>query len=171
MALATTAYVALGANLGDRIGNLKSAVAALRAHPEIFVAAVSALYETAPIGGPEDQPAYVNAAVKIQTAIAAEPLLDALLDIERAHDRVRAERWGPRTLDLDILIYGDATVATERLTLPHPRMHERRFVLAPLADVAGEVRHPTLNTPIAALLAALLSGGDDDVTRISEDWT
>lgn len=131
------AHLGLGSNLGDRAGYLRRAVAALRVASEVTVVAVSRVYETDPVGGPE-QGAYLNAVVAIDTTLAPPALLDLAHDLENAARRVRAERWGPRTLDVDVLLYGDATIDTPDLTVPHPRLWERGFVLAPLRDVAPD---------------------------------
>ena len=131
------AHLGLGSNLGDRAGYLRSAVAALRVESEVTVVAVSRVYETDPVGGPE-QGAYLNAVVAIDTTLAPPALLDLAYDLENAARRVRAERWGPRTLDVDVLLYGDATIDKPDLTVPHPRLWERGFVLAPLRDVAPD---------------------------------
>lgn len=133
-----TAYVALGSNLGDRHAHLDAALAALAALPATRLLARSARYETAPLG-PAGQQHYLNAAAALSTTLAPHALLDACLAIEQARGRVRRERWGPRTLDLDILIYGELTLNDDRLTLPHPAMLERAFVLAPLAELAPEL--------------------------------
>jgi len=131
-----TALVALGANLGDARDTLA------RARTELSrlgsVTRHSRLYRTAPVGGPPDQPDYLNAALMIVTPLAPLDLLRALLEIERGAGRERRERWGPRTLDLDLLAYGDRQTDDAELTLPHPRLTERAFVLAPLADVAPD---------------------------------
>jgi 2-amino-4-hydroxy-6-hydroxymethyldihydropteridine diphosphokinase len=129
------AYLGLGSNLGDRLANLQSAVDALGATAGTDVAAVSRVYETAPVGGPP-QDAYLNAVVAIDTELDPHALLARAQRIERDARRVRAERWGPRTLDVDVLLYDDARLADPDLTVPHPRMWERGFVLAPLRDVA-----------------------------------
>ncbi len=130
-----TAFVALGSNLGDRRAHLEAAFVALGALPGTRLIARSALFETPPLG-PAGQQDYLNAAAALATTLAPEPLLDALLAIEIARGRVRRERWGPRTLDLDLLLHGDTALKTPRLTLPHPAMLGRAFVLAPLADIA-----------------------------------
>lgn len=135
----TFAYLSLGSNLGDREATLRGAVARLKAGPKIEVRAVSSLYETTPVGLRE-QPDFLNAAVKIETALAPEALLDRCLEIEKAFDRRREVRWGPRTLDLDIILYGELTMATERLILPHPRAKERAFVLVPLLELDPELQ-------------------------------
>jgi 2-amino-4-hydroxy-6-hydroxymethyldihydropteridine diphosphokinase len=139
----TRAYVALGSNLGDRIGRLRAAVDALGATVGVQVVAVSGVYETDPVGGPEQEP-YLNAVVAIDTDRSARDLLDVAHGLERDAERVRGERWGPRTLDVDLLLVGDERVDEPDLVVPHPRMWERAFVLAPLADVAPHlVERPT----------------------------
>ena len=135
----TTAYVALGSNLGDRAALLRRALAALQRGGDVRVVAESAVYETAPVGGPP-QPDYLNMVVAVETALEPETLLERCLAIEAEHGRVRRERWGARTLDLDLLSFGAETLRTERLTLPHPRMAERAFVLVPLAEIAPALR-------------------------------
>ena len=132
------AFLALGSNLGDRAAHLQEAVDALAADECVEVTAVSRVYETAPVGGPP-QDAYLNAVVAIRTDLEPRALLALAQRIERDADRVRAERWGPRTLDVDILLVDDLTTSDPDLTLPHPRMWERGFVLAPLRDVAPEL--------------------------------
>jgi 2-amino-4-hydroxy-6-hydroxymethyldihydropteridine diphosphokinase len=126
----------LGSNVGDREGNIRAAVARLAAWPGVAVERVSSLYETAPVGY-TDQPDFLNAAVRVATTLAPRELLAACLAVERSLGRVRHERWGPRTIDVDILFYDDVALDTEELTLPHPRLAERCFVLVPLAEVAG----------------------------------
>ncbi len=165
----TRAYLGLGANLGDRLEALQGAVAALKASDGVADMAVSALYETAPVGGPEGQDFYLNAAAALTTTRAPLDLLDLLQSVEADFHRVRTVRWGPRTLDLDLLLYGDAVIESARLVVPHPRLHERRFVLAPLADVAADVAHPTLGATIGALLAAA-DVEEGDIKRISTAW-
>jgi 2-amino-4-hydroxy-6-hydroxymethyldihydropteridine diphosphokinase len=130
------AYLGLGSNLGDRRAHLRAAVAAL---PD--VAAVSPVYETEPVGGPAGQSPYLNVVVALDTDLSPRELLEVGRQLESAAARVRAEPNGPRTLDVDVLLVGDLTVHDDDLVVPHPRMWERRFVLAPLADLAGgEVR-------------------------------
>jgi 2-amino-4-hydroxy-6-hydroxymethyldihydropteridine diphosphokinase len=139
--LVRVAIVGLGSNLGDRAATLASAVGALGRIEGARLAAVSPVYETEPVGPP--QPRYLNAAVRLETDLDAEPLLDALLAIEAAHGRARREKWGPRTLDLDVLAILDAgrplEIRTPRLEVPHPALLDRAFALAPLLDVAPEL--------------------------------
>jgi 2-amino-4-hydroxy-6-hydroxymethyldihydropteridine diphosphokinase len=153
------ALVALGANLGDRRATLAAAVRRLRAEPGVRVAAASAFYETAPVGGPPGQGPYLNAAVALQTDTSPEELLRLLHHIEHEHGRVRAEQDGPRTLDLDLLLYADVQVHDASqppdLILPHPRLHERRFVLEPLAELLPDKRVPGLGATARELLARL----------------
>jgi len=129
------AYLALGSNVGERLAHLQLAVDALDATAGVDVVAVSRVYETAPVGGPP-QPAYLNAAVAIDTELDPHRVLELAQGIEREAHRVRAERWGPRTLDVDLLLFDDIRLDEPDLTVPHPRMWERGFVLAPLRDVA-----------------------------------
>lgn len=142
----------LGANLGDRTATLRSAVAALRADPAIEVRAVSARYETPPAGGPP-QPDYLNSAVLLATALPARALVERALAIEHAHGRVRPDpvRWGPRTLDIDLLWIEGEAVSEPGVTVPHPRLRERTFALRPLLDVAPDARDPLSGEPYAAL--------------------
>jgi 2-amino-4-hydroxy-6-hydroxymethyldihydropteridine diphosphokinase len=131
------AYLGLGSNLGDRLTHLQHAVDGLAANPGITVVAVSRVYETEPIG--PEQPDYLNAVVAIDTDLAARALLEVVQQLEAEARRVRAERWGPRTLDVDVLLVGDEQVDEPDLEIPHPRLHERSFVRLPLADVAPDV--------------------------------
>ncbi|HZY88495.1 MAG TPA: 2-amino-4-hydroxy-6-hydroxymethyldihydropteridine diphosphokinase, partial [Gemmataceae bacterium] len=153
--MTVTAFVALGSNLGDRRAYLGRAAEALRGLPGVTVARQSSLYETAPVGGPAGQGPYLNAAAEVRTDLPAEALLHALLDIESQLGRVRQERDGPRTIDLDLLLYGDLVCAGPELTVPHPRLHERLFVLRPLAEIAPGVVHPVLKRTALDLLADL----------------
>ncbi len=147
-----TAYIGLGSNLGDRAATLARAVEMLRQSPGVESVEVSSLYETAPMGGPSMQGLYLNAAAAVRTSLAPEPLLDLLLSLEVSLGRERRERWGPRTIDLDLLLYDERVIQTERLTLPHPRMHDRRFVLEPLAELAPGAVHPVLRRTVTELL-------------------
>jgi len=129
----TRAYLGLGSNLGDRLANLEEAVRRLDA-AGARVLRSSRVYETDPVGGPE-QPDYLNAVVEVETELSARDLLDACLDVERQMGRVRTERWGPRRIDIDLLTYGRRQIDEPGLTVPHPRMHERAFVLVPLLEL------------------------------------
>ena len=140
------AYIGIGSNLEDPMRQVQTAIRELRSLPRSRVIKVSPLYRTPPMG-PPDQPPYVNAAVKLTTRLAPLALLDALLDIERGHGRVRKGRkWGPRTLDLDLLVYGERIMDEPRLTLPHPGIAERAFVLVPLHDIEPELEVPGIGT-------------------------
>lgn len=153
-----TAYLALGANLGDPAATVNAAFAALADLPQTRVAATSALYRTAPVGITE-QPEFINAAARVETELSPPALLDALLDIEQQFGRVRLLQNGPRTLDLDVLLYENQVIDTPRLILPHPRMHLRAFVLFPLADVApADLPLPGRGT-LAAWLPAVANQG------------
>ncbi len=132
---AATVYVACGANLGDRAATLAAARADLDAHPEIRVRRGSTWHETRPVGGPPDQPDYLNGVLELETTLAPLALLDVLQQIEHRHARVRSVPDAPRTLDLDILLYDHQRIRTDRLTVPHPRMWQRSFVLEPLAEL------------------------------------
>jgi 2-amino-4-hydroxy-6-hydroxymethyldihydropteridine diphosphokinase len=148
----TRAYVGLGANLGPREVTLLRAADLLAAADGVDVVAVSQLRETEPVGLVE-QPPFLNGAVAIDTSLTPRALLDLLLEIERSLGRVRGERWGPRTVDLDLLVYGDERVDEEGLHVPHPRLHERRFALEPLAELDPGLRIPGLGDVSAALAA------------------
>lgn len=137
----TTAYVALGANLDDPRSQILQALGELDGIPESRVVSRSSLYRTAPVGNP-DQPDFINAVARLDTALDARPLLDALLELEGRHGRRRSVPNAPRTLDLDLLLYADRVFHEAGLTLPHPRLHERAFVLAPLAEIAPDAIVP-----------------------------
>jgi 2-amino-4-hydroxy-6-hydroxymethyldihydropteridine diphosphokinase len=153
------AVLALGSNLGDRAAVLQGAVDALLESPAVTGVVVSPVYETAPVGGP-DQPEYLNAVLLLDTELSAAALLDRAHAIEQAFGRVRRERYGARTLDVDLIAVGDETSSDPSITLPHPRAHERAFVLAPLADVAPDLVLPGRGT-VAKLLATLPGTVDD----------
>ena len=128
------AYLGLGSNVGDRLANLQRAVDAFRGEPGVRIASSSRVWETVPIGGPP-QPKYLNAVLRVETDRSPRELLDACRSVEQALGRVRTERWGPRTIDVDILLYDDETVDAPDLTVPHPRMTERAFVVLPLLEL------------------------------------
>lgn len=154
------AGVALGSNLGDRRNHLREALRELRALGRLR--AVSPLFETEPVGLRE-QPPFLNAVAVLETGLGARALLQALLSIEARRGRVRREKDGPRTLDLDLLFYGDEVIRESGLEVPHPRMHERRFVLEPLVAVAPGWRHPVLGLTVQELLVRL-----DDPAGVAE---
>lgn len=139
MSEARQAFIGMGANLGDRAVTLRAAVDRLRTTPGIEHVEESPVYETDPVGV-TDQPKFLNQVVGVETTLSPEALLHVLQDIEQAFGRVRTVRWGPRTLDLDLLAYEGETRATETLMLPHPRMFERAFVTIPLRDVLGRAQ-------------------------------
>lgn len=137
-----TAYLGLGANLGDRLGALRGARTALDKLPEVSVIASSALYETLPVGGPPGQDAFLNAVLEVTTELPAEQLLADCLAIEKQFGRERLVHHGPRTLDIDLLFFSHRVCEEKDLTLPHPCLHWRAFVLIPLNDLAPEMMHP-----------------------------
>jgi 2-amino-4-hydroxy-6-hydroxymethyldihydropteridine diphosphokinase len=149
--------IAMGSNIGDRLDYLQGGLDGLFDTPRITFLAVSPVYETTPVGGPE-QPDYLNAVVIAETSMPARAVLERCLSLEDAYGRVRDERWGPRTLDLDLIIYGDEVSNSPGLTLPHPRAHERAFVLAPWLDADPQAQIPGCG-PVADLLAALGTAG------------
>lgn len=139
--MGVTAFLGLGSNLGDRLGNLQAAVDALGREPGIRVVASSRVWETAPVGGPP-QPDYLNAVLRVETDGSARDLLEAAQRVEGALGRVRAERWGPRTIDVDILLFGEERVDEPDLIVPHPRFAERAFVVVPLLELDPEPAMP-----------------------------
>ena len=150
----STAYVALGSNLGDREENLRNALKHLEANA-VRVVKVSTFIETEPYGV-TDQPGFVNAVCQVETELEPLELLRLLLKIELEMGRVRLRRWGERNIDLDLLLYEDACIVSEELTLPHPDMQNRDFVLLPFAEIAGEVLHPIFQKTIKQLKEELL---------------
>jgi 2-amino-4-hydroxy-6-hydroxymethyldihydropteridine diphosphokinase len=150
-----TAYIGLGANVGETAETLRRALEMLAKREGITVWRISQFVKTAPVGGPDDQPPYLNAAAELHTTLTPEELLAVLHEIEAALGRNRNNelRWGPRTCDLDILLYGNEDIDQPDLRIPHPRMHERKFVLEPLAQIAPDAVHPTREKSVAQLLA------------------
>lgn len=152
-------FVGLGSNVGDRLGNLRGAVRALSARDGIEVTATSGVYETDPVG--PEQPDFLNAVVEIETELAAEELLRVFKQIEIELGRVTRERWGPREIDLDLLVYGDLHVEAEDLVVPHPQIATRAFVLVPLVEIA-----PTVEIPDAGSASSLLARLDRSGVRV-----
>lgn len=146
-----TILIALGANLGDLGETLTQAVDQLASDPEFTLEARSELLITKPVGGPSGQPDYLNSAAKFSTSLSPEQVHQKLIDIEQSHGRVRIQRWGARKLDIDLLLYDQQIIETPQLTIPHPRMSFRRFVMQPAAEVAAEMLHPELDTTIGQL--------------------
>jgi 2-amino-4-hydroxy-6-hydroxymethyldihydropteridine diphosphokinase len=150
-----TAYIGVGSNLGDRESTIRAAIARLEAHAGIRIVTCSALFETDPIGPP--QPAYLNGAIAVETTLDPPSLLAELLRVERELGRVRDPlvRMGPRTIDLDLLLYGDIVIDEPGLAVPHPRMPERAFVLVPLAEIAPNAVNPRCGRTVASLVRDL----------------
>lgn len=161
-------YLGLGSNLGDREANLQASVRRLGKH--VAVDALSDLYETPPMG-PPDQPCYLNAACRGVTALAPLKLLAFVKRIEEGMGRIPAARWGPRSIDIDILLYGDCVYHDSELVIPHPGIRHRAFVLRPLADIAPDLIHPRLREPVSALLKGCLEDSDQ-IRRIAarKEW-
>jgi 2-amino-4-hydroxy-6-hydroxymethyldihydropteridine diphosphokinase len=157
--MAVTAYIALGANLGDRAANIAAALEKLQQTPQVKLTKVSTLIENSAVGGPPDSPPFLNAAAQIITSLSARAVLDRLLEIEKEIGRIRREKWGPRSIDLDLLLFGDEIIDEPGLTVPHPLMHQRGFVLEPLAQIAPNVVHPVLKRTIVQLRNDLAARG------------
>lgn len=150
-----TCLIGLGSNLGDRVEQLNAALSTLQAHSSLALVRHSSFLETAPVGGPAGQRKFLNAAALLETTIAPHELLAKLSEIENRLGRERSEHWGPRTIDLDLLLYGDAVIESPELVVPHPRLTQRRFVLDPAAEIAAEMVEPRSGRSIGALLADL----------------
>ena len=148
-------FISVGSNMGDRLSLCRQGIDRLKAHPDIRLTACSPFYETEPVDF-TDQGWFINAVIKIETGLLPHQLLDILKDAQAEAGRTAtAVRFGPRVLDLDILLYDDWVVHTPELSIPHPRMHKRRFVLVPMCDIDPKVRHPLLKCPMHQLLARL----------------
>jgi 2-amino-4-hydroxy-6-hydroxymethyldihydropteridine diphosphokinase len=162
------AYIGLGSNLGDRLETLRRAVSLLeqRASATRGALLVSSLYETAAIGGPPDQPPYLNAVAQLPTILAPRALIPALLEIEASLGRVRRARHESRVIDLDLLLYGDQRIDEPNLVVPHPEMSQRSFVLEPLADLAPELTHPVLGRTIRQLASHTKQQAGQQVRRL-----
>ncbi|MDP0562650.1 MAG: 2-amino-4-hydroxy-6-hydroxymethyldihydropteridine diphosphokinase [Candidatus Endonucleobacter sp. (ex Gigantidas childressi)] len=165
MAITTTSYIALGSNLGNSRHQLQCAVYDMDSEKSINLLRCSKLYRSSPIG-PPGQPDYYNAVIAVTTDLPPESLLDTLQSIEHEYGRIKTVRWGPRTLDLDILLYGDQTINTPRLTIPHDQLHLRSFTLYPLNDIS-----PNLIVPGHGVLSTLLNNIDSaDLNVIADSW-
>jgi len=164
----TISHIAFGGNLGNVRESFLSARKELNSTAGISVTASSRLYRTPPLG-PAGQPDYLNAVIRIETSLEPMQLLDLLQSIENRHGRERRERWGARTLDLDIATWGNTAVESERLTLPHPHMHERMFVLCPLCDIDPAWQHPLLQVSAKALMGRLIDSGEAPLPE-GEKW-
>lgn len=149
------AYLSLGSNLGNRKQNLRDALRRLES--VATVRAISSIYETDPVEF-TDQPMFLNCAIALETPASPDQLMVQLLEIEKAMGRRRIQKKGPRIIDLDILLFGDQVVSTPAVTIPHPAMHHRRFVLEPLAEIGSETKHPILQKTVRELLEELPSG-------------
>lgn len=168
MSPSVVAFVGLGSNLGASVGLLGNALRLLERLPDTSLAACSGFYRT-PAWGVTEQPDFINAVAMLRTTLGPHALLQAMLDIERLAGRERGEaagRWGPRTLDLDLLLYGDATVAAPDLRVPHPHLHERAFVLVPLAEIAPDACIPG-HGRVGDALAAMAAGDIEALTYVS----
>ena len=162
----SVAYLGLGSNLDDRSENLERACRLLSQSEGIHVVKVSAFHETEPVGGPA-QGKFLNAAVEVETSLEPRTLLERCLAVEEGMGRKRTERWGPRTIDIDILLYEERTVDEPGLKVPHPLMHLRRFVLGPLAEIAPGARHPGTGMTVLQMLKQLPEESGDETSRCS----
>jgi 2-amino-4-hydroxy-6-hydroxymethyldihydropteridine diphosphokinase len=162
----TSAVIALGANLGDPLAAMRGAVSSLGRHPAITVSAVSDVYETDPVGGPE-QPRFLNAVAVIETSLTAHELLQVTQSIEQEWHRTREVHWGPRTLDLDIIAMGDLQLDSPELVIPHPRAHTRAFVLVPWLDIQPEAALPGLGLMQEARAALDVAGIERTELRLT----
>jgi 2-amino-4-hydroxy-6-hydroxymethyldihydropteridine diphosphokinase len=163
-----TAYLGLGSNLGNRLAFLRGGRDTLVNRSDIELIQASAVYETEAVGGPSDNPLFLNAVLQISTTLSPEKLLEACLATEDEFGRSRPVRWSPRTLDIDILFYEDQVICEEKLTIPHPRLQERAFVLAPLQEIAPGLLHPVLGQTVAELAAG--STGIAELSPLRETW-
>lgn len=163
-----TAYLGLGSNLGNRLAFLRGGRDTLVNRSDITLVQASGVYETEAVGGPPDNPLFLNTVLQIETSLSPEKLLEACLAVEDEFGRSRPVRWSPRTLDIDILFYEGQVICEEHLTIPHPRLQERAFVLAPLLEIAPDLTHPVLDKTIAELAAG--SSGVAELVPLRESW-
>jgi 2-amino-4-hydroxy-6-hydroxymethyldihydropteridine diphosphokinase len=162
------AFLGLGGNLGSPLEHFRQARQQLAEHRKIELLSSSPVYQTPPLGGPEGQPDYLNAVLEIQTSLSAQNLLHLCRQVEDAAGRVREIHWGPRTLDIDLLIFAELVTDDPLLTLPHPRLHLRHFVLQPLYDLNPQLQHPGLNRTIQELLTQLPPA--EGITQFQKTW-
>lgn len=160
----TIAYIGMGSNLGDPISQLNQGIDTLKGLSLTSVITISSFYKSNPIG-PQNQPIYINAVAKIDTGLSAYDLLDSLQDIESRQKRVRKRRWGPRTLDMDILLYGKEIIADERLYIPHIEMHKRGFVLLPLYEIEQDIEIPDIGA-VSTLLEQIYTSDMEKLPQI-----
>lgn len=161
-------FLGFGGNLDDPLHHFRYAKQQLMTHPQIDLVATSPLYQTPPVGGPAGQPDYVNGVLEIRTGLSAPNLLQLCRQLEDSAGRVRDQHWGARTLDIDLLLFAGQRLETPRLTLPHPRLQQRHFVLLPLNDLAPQLVHPTLQKTISKLLSELPPAVG--IGRLEETW-
>ena len=167
--LSVTSLIAHGSNIGDRLSHLQFAANAINANQHIFLMSISSLYETTPVGGPKDQESYYNAAILVRTTLSAKRLLIFLKAIEYNRLRKNLVRWGPRTLDLDLLTYGTQIINEDNLRVPHPRMQYRKFVMAPVCDVAPLQTHPVLDQRMCDIYSKIKTNCNK-VIKLGEMW-
>lgn len=163
-----TAYLGLGSNLGNRMAFLRSGRDTLVDRSDIVLIRTAGVYETEAVGGPPDNPLFLNTVLQIETSLEPRDLLATCLGVEDEFGRSRPVRWAPRTLDIDILFYADQVICEESLTIPHPRLQERPFVLAPLRELAPELRHPLLDQTIDELAAGC--AGVEKLVPMRTSW-
>ncbi len=162
------AFLGFGGNIGNPVVLFRQARQQLASHAQIRIVAGSPLYRTPAVGGPSGQPDYVNAVLAIETSLSELALLKFCQQLEHDGGRQRSVRWGPRTLDIDLLLYADLVWSSAILTLPHPRLHQRHFVLLPLCDLAPDLRHPVSDQNMAQILAVL--GPAEGISKLNQTW-